>query len=101
MQKEKRIEAQQYYNTHNPNNNMQGINTNTYGNKEYNTNNTVRNTNIEENLERKSSLNSIRTTKKNETGPQETVREVFAKLEDNEKLFNEQVLLILYKFKFN
>lgn len=71
------------------------MNTNTNGNKENQTSNTVRNThhNFEENLERKSSLNSFRTIKKNETaGPQDTVREVFAKLEDNEKLFNEQVI---------
>ena len=83
-----------YASTPNLNHNyIQNYNSNTIGNKENNTNNTVRNThNLDDNLERKSSLNSIRTTKKNETaGQQETVREVFAKLEDNEKLFSDQV----------
>lgn len=84
-----------YASTPNLNHNyVQSYNTNTNGPKENFTNNTVRNTNnFDENLERKSSLNSIRTTRKNETaGQQETVREVFAKLEDNEKLFSDQVI---------
>lgn len=56
--------------------------------------------NQDENLERRSSANSIRTTtRKNETGGnQETVREVVLKLEDNEKLFSEQVRIFNLNF---
>ena len=98
MFKEKTIEAVNYASTPNLNHNyVQSYNTNTNGNKENLTINTVRNThNLDDNLERKSSLNSIRTSRKNDTaGPQESVREVFAKLEDNEKLFNEQVICLI------
>ncbi len=96
-QKEKNLESNNNYNSNNVNN-FPLTNINSVGNKDNFTNNTVRNThNFDDNLERKSSLNSIRTTKKNETGgPQETVREVMAKFEDNEKLFNDQVLFIFY-----
>merc|ERR1712032_679563 len=61
--------------------------------------NTVRNMNeVADYLEPKSSMNSIRTNKRNET-PQETVREHINKFEENEKLFNDQLINVKEELK--
>jgi hypothetical protein len=62
--------------------------------------NTVRNTKeLTDYVEPRSSLNSIRTNKRNETTPQETVRDTIHKLEDNEKLFNDQLVSVKEELK--